>query len=129
LTPPQEHWQAPWEKEWSLIHTIPDWLGDASHQNGQHLDVVYPRLDGIEAPPEHRSQIDTFYAQDLVNRFVAAGAQYVFVGPKIGLTGPKKIVQGLIFHDDQMHVRFPKSVVTQTPPPPDTAPLPYVAAP
>ena len=24
MTPPQEHWQAPWEKEWSLIQTIPD---------------------------------------------------------------------------------------------------------
>src|SRR5450755_4906788 len=24
LTPPQEHWQAPWLNMWSLIHTMPD---------------------------------------------------------------------------------------------------------
>jgi murein endopeptidase len=104
-------------------------LGHASHQNGTDIDIVYPRIDGVEAPPERIAQINRVYAQDLVDRFVAAGAQYVFVGPKIGLTGPKKVVQGLVFHDDQMHVRFPKSVVTETPPPPQTAPAPYVSSP
>jgi murein endopeptidase len=104
-------------------------LGHASHQNGIDLDVLYPRLDGVEEPADRIAQIDEFYSQDLVDRFVAAGAQYIFVGPKIGLTGPKKIVQGLVFHDDEMHVRFPVAVVTRTPPPPQTAPAPYVASP
>lgn len=104
-------------------------LGHASHQNGLDLDVLYPRLDAVEEPANRIAQIDEFYSQDLVDRFVAAGAQNVFIGPKIGLTGPKKIVQGLVFHDDEMHVRFPKALATRTPPPLPTAPAPYVAGP
>jgi hypothetical protein len=51
-------------------------------------------------------QINRLLAQELVDRTVAAGAQYVFVGPRTGLTGPRKIVQRLVHHDDHMHVRF-----------------------
>jgi hypothetical protein len=51
-------------------------------------------------------QIDRPLAQDLVNRFVAVGAQYVFVGPHTGLRGPRPIVQPLYLHDNHMHVRI-----------------------
>jgi murein endopeptidase len=81
-------------------------LGHASHQNGTDVDVLYPRLDLQELRPSKVAQIDRALAQDLVDRFVAAGALYVFVGPRTKLTGPPKIVQKLVFHDDHMHVRF-----------------------
>jgi hypothetical protein len=44
-------------------------------------------------------------AQDLVDRFVAAGAIKVFVGPKLNLKGRKNVVVPLIYHDDHLHVR------------------------
>lgn len=82
-------------------------LGHASHQNGLDIDVYYPRADRLERRPYTPSQIDRVLAQDLVDRFVAAGAQYVFVGPRTGLTGPRKVVQPLVHHDDHLHVRLP----------------------
>jgi hypothetical protein len=81
-------------------------LGHASHQNGIDADILYPRLDRRELRPAKPAQVDRPLAQDLVNRFVAAGAQYVFVGHRTGLRGPGKIVQRLAHHDDHMHVRF-----------------------
>ncbi len=80
--------------------------GHASHQNGRDADVYYPRLDGQELRPARPSQIDRALAQDLVTRFVSAGAVKVFVGPHTGLRGPRRIVQRLIYHDDHMHVRI-----------------------
>ena len=50
--------------------------------------------------------IDHALAQDLVNRFVRAGAQFVFVGPHTGLHGPPGVVETLVYHDDHMHVRI-----------------------
>jgi hypothetical protein len=79
-----------------------------SHQNGLDADVYYPRRDGREREPRRPGQIDRDLAQDLVDRFVAAGAQFVFVGPRTGLTGPPHLVQPLANHDDHMHVRIPK---------------------
>jgi murein endopeptidase len=81
-------------------------LGHASHQNGTDVDILYPRLDLQELAPSNVSQIDRTLAQELVDRFVAAGAEFVFVGPHTKLTGPRKVVQKLRFHDDHMHVRF-----------------------
>ena len=81
-------------------------LGHASHQNGVDADILYPRLDLQERAPSKPSQINRHLAQDLVDRFVAARASYVFVGPHTKLTGPRKIVQRLVHHDDHMHVRF-----------------------
>jgi murein endopeptidase len=81
-------------------------LGHASHQNGLDVDVLYPRSDFHERPPSKPSQIDQSLAQELLDDFVAAGAQYVFVGPHTHLHGPRKVVQPLIYHDDHMHVRF-----------------------
>ena len=59
-----------------------------SHQNGLDVDVYYPRLDGELRAPTETDQIDTRLAQDLLDRFVAAGAQMVFVGYSTGLHGP-----------------------------------------
>jgi murein endopeptidase len=81
-------------------------LGHASHQYGLDMDVWYPRLDGLERRPSRVRQIDRLRAQDLVNRFVAAGAKYVFVGPHTHLRGPRRVVRRLVLHDDHMHVRF-----------------------
>ena len=83
-------------------------LGHASHQNGLDVDVLYPRRDGLERAPRRPSQIDRERAQDLVDRFVAAGAEKVFVGPRTGLRGPPRIVVRLAHHDDHMHVRIPR---------------------
>lgn len=52
------------------------------------------------------AQIDRPLAQDLVDRFLAAGAVVVFVGPNTGLTGPEGVVQVLWNHDNHLHARF-----------------------
>jgi murein endopeptidase len=80
--------------------------GHASHQNGRDVDVYYPRLDGEEREARRPREVDRRLSQDLVNRFVRAGAVKVFVGPRLGLKGPRRIVQRLIYHDDHMHVRI-----------------------
>ena len=81
-------------------------LGHASHQYGLDVDVWYPRLDALERRPSRVRQIDRERAQVLVDRFVAAGARYVFVGSHTGLRGPRRVVRKLAFHDDHMHVRL-----------------------
>jgi murein endopeptidase len=78
----------------------------ASHQNGLDVDVYYPRLDRRKRPPIRPAQIDRPLAQDLLNRFVAAGATRIFVGPNTHLKGPRRIVQVLVLHDNHMHVRI-----------------------
>jgi protein MpaA len=80
--------------------------GHVSHQNGRDVDVYYPRLDGQELRPARPAQVDRVLAQELVTRFVHAGAVKVFVGPRVGLRGPRRKVQRLIYHDDHMHVRI-----------------------
>jgi murein endopeptidase len=80
--------------------------GHHSHQNGLDADVYYPRRDGRERKPTRVGQVDRHLAQELVDRFVAAGAQYVFVGPRTGLRGPRKVVMTLANHDDHLHVRI-----------------------
>ncbi|MBD0318177.1 MAG: penicillin-insensitive murein endopeptidase [Thermoleophilia bacterium] len=79
----------------------------ASHQNGLDVDVYYPRKDGKERPARTAAQVDRRLAQQLVDRFVAAGAAKVFVGPNVGLRGPKSVVQVLPNHDDHLHARIP----------------------
>ena len=83
-------------------------LGHASHQNGRDVDVYYPRLDRTERPPRKPNQVDRRLSQELVDRFVAAGAQMVFVGPRVGLRGPRGVVMKLVHHDNHLHVRWPK---------------------
>ena len=86
----------------------PEYGGDGhrSHQNGLDADVYYPRRDGLERIPRRVGQVDRRLAQELVDRFVRAGAQYVFVGPRTGLHGPAKVVMTLANHDDHLHVRI-----------------------
>jgi len=85
--------------------------GHASHQNGLDADVYYPRLDRRERAPVTPGQIDHRLAQDLVDRFVRAGAQYVFVGFRTRLRGPRRVVQAIPHHDNHLHVRLPPYVV------------------
>jgi murein endopeptidase len=80
-------------------------LGHSSHQNGLDADVLYPRVDGLERRAWEPELVDHALAQDLVDRFVDAGAVYVFTGPRVGLRGPRKVVVTLVHHDDHMHVR------------------------
>ena len=79
----------------------------ASHQNGLDVDIYYPRLDRHLSAPIATSQIDLPLSQDLLDRFVAAGAQMVFVGYSTGLRGPSGVVIPYPNHENHMHVRFP----------------------
>jgi murein endopeptidase len=81
-------------------------LGHASHQNGLDVDVYYPRLDGRERRAFTPAQVDRVLAQELVDRFVAAGARTVYTGPSLGLRGPRRVVVPLVHHDDHLHVRL-----------------------
>jgi murein endopeptidase len=85
-------------------------LGHVSHQNGLDVDVLYPRIDRALLPAQSVRQVDRTLAQDLVNRFVAAGAQFTFVGQHVGLGGPPQIVQAIAHHDDHVHVRIPNAI-------------------
>ena len=82
------------------------YIGHASHQNGLDADIYYPRADGRERAPRYASQIDRRMSQELVDRFLAKGAQVIFVGPNTGLVGPPERVQALANHDNHMHVRL-----------------------
>jgi len=82
-------------------------IGHASHQNGLDIDIYYPRKDRAERPPLRVSQVNMRLSQDLVTRFVRAGAEYVFVGPSTPLHGPPNVVQKLINHDNHLHLRMP----------------------
>ncbi len=81
--------------------------GHASHQNGLDVDVYYPRSDSRERGPASVAQVDRELAQDLVDRFVQAGARYVFVGLSVDLRGKRKVVQAIPLHNNHMHVRLP----------------------
>jgi Penicillin-insensitive murein endopeptidase len=83
-------------------------IGHVSHQNGLDVDVYYPRKDARERSPKTVRQVDRRLSQDLVDRFVAAGAERIFVGPNVRLTGPPGIVQVLTHHDNHLHVRIPR---------------------
>ncbi len=85
-------------------------LGHGSHQNGLDVDVLMPRLDLCECAPQSPTEVDAVHAQELVDAFVAAGAQYLFVSPVLYrrglLRGPRGVVIPLRFHDDHIHVRI-----------------------
>jgi murein endopeptidase len=82
------------------------YIGHASHQNGLDVDVYYPRADARELAPRNAGEIDRRLSQELVDRFLAAGAQVIFVGPNTGLGGPPGRVQALAHHDNHLHVRL-----------------------
>jgi Penicillin-insensitive murein endopeptidase len=77
-----------------------------SHQNGLDVDVYYPRLDRALRAPRTTAQVDRRLSQALLDRFVAAGAEIVFVGYRVGLRGPRGIVTPYPNHENHMHVRF-----------------------
>ena len=79
----------------------------ASHQNGLDVDVYLPRRDHKLLAPTSVSQINHRLAQDLLDRFLAAGAQVIFVGYSNGLHGPAGVVVPWPGHEYHMHVRFP----------------------
>jgi Penicillin-insensitive murein endopeptidase len=78
-----------------------------SHQNGLDVDIYYPRLDRRPIAPISPGQIDRDLAQDLLDRFVAAGAKVVFVGYSSRLRGASGVVVPYPNHENHMHVRFP----------------------
>ncbi len=78
-----------------------------SHQNGLDVDIYYPRRDRSLREARLPDAIDRRLTQDLLDRFIAAGAQMVFVGYATGLHGPEKIVIPYPNHENHMHVRFP----------------------
>jgi Penicillin-insensitive murein endopeptidase len=77
-----------------------------SHQNGLDVDVYYPRSDRSLREPRLPSAIDRRLSQDLLDRFLAAGAHMIFVGYATGLDGPSKVVIPYPNHENHMHVRF-----------------------
>ena len=82
-------------------------LGHATHQNGLDVDVYYPRKDGLERAARRPSQVDRALAQDLVDRFVDAGAIRIYVGPQPrACSGRRRVVSPLVYHDDHLHVRL-----------------------
>jgi murein endopeptidase len=81
-------------------------LEHRSHQNGLDVDVYYPRLDRALRAPVSSDQVDRALAQDLLDRFLAAGARMVFVGYATGLRGPGGVVVPYPNHENHMHVRF-----------------------
>ena len=81
-------------------------LGHSSHQNGLDVDVLYPRLDGLERRAWAPRLVDEALAQDLVDRFLAAGAIQIYTGWSLDLHGPRKRVVKLAHHDDHLHVRI-----------------------
>jgi murein endopeptidase len=86
----------------------PMWDEHVSHQNGLDVDVYLPRLDRKLRAPVAEDQVDHPLAQDLVDRFVAAGAKVIFVGFSTGLHGPAGVVVPYAGHEYHMHVRFPQ---------------------
>ena len=83
------------------------YIGHASHQNGLDVDVYYPRADRRAVAPRDAGDIDRVRSQELVDRFLAAGAALIFVGPNTGLRGPAGRVEPLAQHDNHLHVRLP----------------------
>ena len=81
-------------------------IGHATHQNGLDVDVYYPLDSGAERAPLTIEEVDLKLAQDLVDRFVAAGAVRVYVGPNLPLTGPPGVVVPLVNHDNHLHARL-----------------------
>jgi hypothetical protein len=79
-----------------------------SHQIGLDVDIYYPRRDGALRAPRSPEAVDRRLAQDLLDRFVAAGATKVFVGYSTRLHGPDGVVIPYPNHEDHMHVRFPR---------------------
>ena len=79
-------------------------LGHVSHQNGLDVDVYFPRRDRRERAPRSLNQVDRRLAQDLVDRFVRAGAQTDLRRRAAAPARPRR--QPWPNHDNHLHVRF-----------------------
>ena len=82
------------------------WTSTSRTRRARRRRLLPPPRPRLRAPVA-TSQIDRARAQDLLNRFVAAGAQMVFVGFSTGLHGPGGVVIPYPNHENHMHVRFP----------------------
>ena len=60
----------------------------ASHQNGLDVDVYYPRKDGREVAPTSVDQVNVPLSQELLDLFLAARPEFVFVGPHLAAARP-----------------------------------------
>ena len=78
----------------------------ASHENGLDVDIRMPRADGTEGQVGPGSY-DRARTQAMVNHLVGRGAEFIFYGPNIKVTGPAGIVMIWPNHDDHLHIRFP----------------------
>lgn len=104
----EAHPRAPRVVVGDLSHRSGGEIGEhVSHENGLDVDVYYPRSDRRLTAPRRLDQIDMRLAQDLVDRFVRAGATFVFVGYGMRLHGPAGIVVPYANHENHMHVRIP----------------------
>jgi murein endopeptidase len=81
-------------------------IGHDTHQNGLDVDVYYPRTDRRERAPITVDQVDVRLSQALVDLFVDAGAQTIYVGPNLPLSGPPGVVTPLVNHDNHLHFRI-----------------------
>ena len=81
-------------------------IGHSTHQNGLDVDVYYPRLDRRERAPKTVEQVDVRLSQQLLNLFVEAGAETIYVGPSLALSGPSDVVIPLVNHDNHLHFRI-----------------------
>ena len=81
-------------------------IGHATHQNGLDADLYYPIRSPEERAPLGVGEIRMRLAQDLVDRFVAAGVELIYVGPNTTLSGPAGVVIPLANHDNHLHVRI-----------------------
>ena len=80
--------------------------GDFGRRFGGLGHAYYPRLDRRAVRAARPSDVNRAAAQELVDAFTRAGAEYVFVGPSLDLRGPREIVQPLAHHDDHLHFRL-----------------------
>src|SRR5438270_11269 len=63
LTPPHEHWQAPWLNMWSLIHTMPASSSRATRspllRSDVHTEAPRPKSESLARPSASSSESTT----------------------------------------------------------------------
>ena len=103
------HPQAPrsWSSATSASATAARWTSTPPTRTASTSTSTTRASTGACSAPIATSQIDHRLAQDLLDRFVAAGAQMIFVGYSAGLHGPSDVVIPYPNHENHMHVRFP----------------------
>ena len=78
-------------------------IARAELQRATEFEPSGPRA---EAAVRKALEIDPRLTQDLLDRFLAAGAVQVKIG-LLGLRAPADKVETAPFHEEHMHVRFP----------------------